>query len=148
MAEVRAFLIGLLLFSGVIIGMSAFYGDLTDPSNLASYGLSSGEIANISPENLASRNVTIEITQKTAEIEEALKKETTGITAVDVAWGYINAALNAVTLPLTALFVFTNMISDTVTFLHLPAWIGGIALSIIAVIIIMTIMSAYLKWRI
>lgn len=147
MAEVRALMIGLLLFSGVLVGMSTFYVDLTSSTNLAAYGLNSEQIANISPEDLSSRSVADDITQRTKDIEETLKQRPTGLTAVDVAWGYINAALSAITLPLTAVSLFTNMINDVSIFLNIPSWVGGIVIGVIVIIILFEIVSAYLKWR-
>ena len=148
MAEVRSLMIALLLFSGVVVGMSIFYGDLTSSTNLASYGLTAGQIANISPEDLGTLGVANEITQQTKDIEDTLKQQPTGITPVDLAWGYINAGLSAITLPLNAVALFGNMINDVTGFLNLPAWVGGIVLGVISIIIVFEILSAYLKWRI
>ena len=147
MPEIRSLLIGLLLFSGVIVGMSIFYGDLTDDTNLAAYGLTAGQIANISPEDLGSMSVANEITQQTKDIEDTFKQPI-GNTPLDLAYGYINAGLNALTLPLAAVNLFSNMVADISDFLHLPAWVSGVIIGVISLIIIFEILSAYLKWRI
>lgn len=144
--EIRSFLIVLMLFSGVVVGMSLFYIDLTSPTNLASYGLTPGQIANISPDDLSSRDVSEDITTKTKEIEDALRQQPTGITAVDVAWGYINAALNAITLPFTAISLFSAMIADASVAIGLPSWVGGVVLGVIIIIMVFAVMSSYLKW--
>lgn len=147
-AEIRSFMISLLVFSGVIVGMSFFYVDLTSPTNLAAYGYTPAQIANISPEDLSSRDVANDIIEQTKAIEETLKQQPTGITAVDVAWGYINAGLSALLLPLNSVSLFTNMIDDVSSFIGLPTWVSVTVIGIISLIILMEIMSAYLKWRI
>lgn len=148
MAEVRSFLIGLLLFSAIVVGMSQFYTALITPEYLEAYGLTAAQIANISPEDLSSYNVTSELTNRTEAIEEALRQTPTGITAVDVAWGYINAAMSAVTLPLEAIAYFENVITTASHLIGLPDWVFGIIITIITVIIVFEVLSAYMKWRI
>lgn len=148
MAEVRALIISLVLFSAIIIGMTSFYGELTRPEYLAAYGLNSTQIDAINPDNLASENVTNLITEKVEGIEDALRSRPTGISTVDVAWGYINAGLSAVTLPLDAIAYFQNIITDSFQIIGIPGWFGTIIIVIITIIIVFNVLSAYMKWRI
>lgn len=149
MAEIRNLVIGLLLFSGVLLGMSSFYGDLTSPANLQGYNYTASEIASINPENLSNKNITNPVTAKIEQIENSLKSQQTGNTLYDtvsIAWGYINAGLAAITIPLDMVALFGNMVYDTLDYLHIPFWAAGIIIAIITIVIVFEVMSAYLKW--
>lgn len=148
MAELRSFLIGLLLFSGVIMGISVFYTDLTSSANLASYGYSAEQIANMTPEDLSTKDVTEEINQKVSEIENKLRRRPTGNPSVDASWDYLNAALGALTLPLAAVDLMTTMVADTSNMLGIPPWFGSLVIGIIVLVVVFELLSAYLKWRI
>lgn len=148
MAEIRQLMIGLLIFSGVVIGMAQFYGDVTSDANLQAYGYNSTQITAINPQDLSSKNVTNQITSTTTQVKETLEEEKTGLSGVDLAWGYINSALNVVALPLTAMALFTNLITDAVGLLGIPPFITSIVLGIIVIIIVFEIMGAFLKWKV
>lgn len=148
MPEIRNLLIVLMLFSGVIIGMSSFYGSLTDPTNLAYYGMSPGEIANISPQDLSSSNITDEITQKVEDMETTMQQKPTGVPIIDYGWSFVNTALEALNLMLSSSYLFVNLITDTVAILGIPPWIIGIAVGVVLIIVMLEILSARLKWKV
>ncbi len=148
MAEVRSLLIGLVLFSAVLFGMSSFYSDLVDPTNLAGYGLNSTQIDAVNPQNLTGYVNTDEVTQLTKDIQTALDQHPTGIPAVDAAWGYLNAGFAALAFPLAAVGMFTNILTGGIEVIGIPAWIIGVIITIITLIIVLEILSAYLKWRV
>lgn len=148
MAEIRSLIIALLLFTGVTMGLSMFYVDLTSSTNLSAYGLTAGQIANITPADLSSMQTANNITQQAKDIETKLSATPTNIPAVDVSLGYITAAIEALSLPLSATSLYTNMLADATTYFGLPAWVSVIIFGIIVIVIIFEIMSAYLKWKI
>ena len=145
MAHISGLLIGLMIFSGMIMGMSVFYTDLTSPTNLQAYGMSAGQIANISPQDIRSMAVTNETVSYAKEIEAQLNQQPTGIEPLDVAWGYVNLGLNALFIPLRSVNLFTVMVEDTSEYIGLPPWVGLIAIGIVTILIILQILSIYVK---
>jgi len=145
MAHISGLLIGLMIFSGMIMGMSVFYTDLTSPTNLQAYGMSAGQIANISPQDIRSIAVTNETVSYAKEIEAQLNQQPTGIEPLDVAWGYVNLGLNALFIPLRSVNLFTVMVEDTSEYIGLPPWVGLIAIGIVTILIILQILSIYVK---
>lgn len=150
MAEIRQIFIALLVFSGVALSLTTFYGDMINPTYLAAYGYNDAQITGIlgSNTNISRLSVISNVTLKATKLKESVEEvNPTGLTVTDVAWGYINAAMNAVTLPLTALSLFQNMIEDASSLLGLPAYITSIIIGILVIIVLFEIISSFMKWR-
>lgn len=140
-------LVSLLLFSGVIIGMSSFYGSLTDSNNLAAYGMNADQINSIAPQNLRSRNVINNITGISNDISNNLGANKLDTTLTDAAFGYIAAGLNSIRLVFASFSLWITLISDSIVFIGLPQWFLDFSVALITVLAIMSLLAAYLKWR-
>lgn len=146
MGEVRQLFLVLLAFSGIIIGMSGFYGSITSANALQSYGYTAAQINAINPDDLSSLQSINAINQKVKDIEETLNSQPTGIGIVDVAWGYLNAGFSALTIPLDATFLFGNTIDEVVNVLGLPAWVIGVVFGALVMVLLFIFISSRLKW--
>lgn len=146
--ELRGLFISLVLFSGIIVGMSAFYGDLTSAENLAYYGYTQAEIDAINPEDLSSMDIIDDITAQTEQMETTLNTDPTGIPIIDYGWKMVNMALNSFELLFGSTFLFTNLITESVNTIGLPPFIIGVVMAVIILIFIFEFISARLRYRV
>lgn len=134
--EIRQFLIMLLLFSAVIIGLSLFMTDLAGKYN-----------QNVQDLRTFSQASSIE--NKTKEFEQTFRTKITGITLIDVPFIAIKGFVEFIDLVSTALFgFFDSFINSVAQYLFLPSWFVGIVSAIVMIIILFEIISTIIKWRV
>lgn len=148
MAEIRSLLVGLLIFSGIMLSLSTFWGDLTTTDHLQGYGYTNDQIQSMTSINLSSKSVANDITAKAEAIKTSVEQPVTGVPIIDTTYGYAKAALEAVQLPLQSIDLFTGIITDTEDSLGLPSYTSLIINSIIILIVVFAVLSAYLKWKV
>ena len=124
--------------------------------SLSMYGsLSTTYSVNV-PTTLAGKNTSLQTFDKSQDIIELTKRMEANETGIAGAlkgipiFGEIGSITLAGVQILTLLFevpgMFAAMISDTVAILGLPGWIGSLAIAAITILIIMTIVSALVRW--
>lgn len=134
--EIRNFLIMLLLFSGIIIGLSIFMSDLASKYN-----------QNI--EDLRTLNQITNIEEKAKELREAMQTKITGVPLIDIPFVAIKGFVEFIELVASALFGFWDaFINSIANYLLLPSWFITLVTTIIVIIIIFEVISAIIKWRI
>ena len=148
MAEIKSIMIGLLIFSGVVTGMSLFYGDLTDDSKLQSYGYTQDQIDSINPEDIQSKNRINDVNQRIESMRDAMRDNPLkGVPILEQVALFAIPALQAITIPLEMVCVIENMIEESFSFLNIPPFFTDIILASITITIIFAIISAFIKWR-
>ncbi|MEM5867544.1 MAG: hypothetical protein QXG39_06460 [Candidatus Aenigmatarchaeota archaeon] len=134
--EIRNFLIMLLLFSGIIVGVSVFISDLASKYN-----------QNI--QDLRTMSQITNIEQKSKELREAMQTKITGVPLIDVPFVAIKGFIDFIDLVATSLFVFWDAtINSIASYLFLPTWFVSIITAIVIIIIMFEIISAIIKWRV
>ncbi|MEM5854214.1 MAG: hypothetical protein QXG39_08515 [Candidatus Aenigmatarchaeota archaeon] len=134
--EIRNFLIMLLLFSGIIVGVSIFMSDLASKYN-----------QNIQDLRTMSKITSIE--QKSKELREAMQTKITGIPLIDVPFIAIKGFIEFIDLVASALFNFWDaMINSIASYLLLPTWFVTMVSVIIIIMVIFEVISAIIKWRV
>lgn len=135
MTEIRQMIFGLLILSGVTIGMVSFTG-----SFLGAYNIEN-------PNNLTSFNLIQNITTTSENATENLYRQLEDPDPVTVLWSFGANAFNALTLFANIGNIYTSLISDSIVVIGLPAWVGSLATVSITLFIILILMSAFMKWR-
>lgn len=135
MVEARTFMISLLVFSGVITGMTLFYGELFN-----NYGYTSQDISSLSASE--------ELVTQAKEIETTVRTSVTRIPVVDEAIAYISAGLKSLSLIFNTVNVAQNTLIALSDILKLPGWITDIILGIMSILIIFIVISAYLRYKV
>lgn len=136
MGQVKGLLISIIIISGVVIGVSAFYSDVA-----VKYGVSST--------NMAFLNRSTQIAQTLEGIEERTAAPTSEAESVSfLAFG----AFNALKLTGDSIGIVSGLASDatnpevTGATLPIPSWIGVVIMGILMVIVIFGLAVAWLKW--
>lgn len=135
MVEARTFLLAFLVFSGVIIGMTSFYGELFN-----NYGYTADDISYLT--------VAENITTQTKDIENTLRTSWTGLPIVDETIAFISGALKAVGLMFSTVDMATITVYALSNELKLPDWVPGIIISAIIIMLVFVVISAYLKHKV
>lgn len=135
--EIRSFLIMLLLFSGVITGISIFMSDLT-----ADFGQNINDLSILSQAE-AIQNKTAIFQNESAKI--------TGASWFDAPLIVIKGFITFIDLIGTTIFGFFTTFTSQVFGVFrgiIPIWFIGIVSTILIIIILFEIISAVIKWRI
>lgn len=128
--EISQLLIGILLFSAVIIGMSSFYTETANANG-------------ITITDYSYLNKTNDIADRLSTMSSALNNSYDPISSTLQA---PTAVYNVLTLMLDLPSLFTNLLSDiqtaTVNTLHIPAWAFQTVLAILTLLIVFGIINA------
>ncbi len=134
MGEVRNLIISVLIFSGVITGVSIFVGDL-----FSNYNVSSDDMSSLSRmQSMASFQKNI-----TSAIGNAPEGGSNNI-FLEVATGIFGATTSILTIP----FIIGGLVSDMTTAVSggiIPGWFGTMIVAIISAIIGLKILSLVMK---
>lgn len=123
MGSVVNLLIGMMLFSGFMLGMGLFYTNVTD-----AYGLESGDLR--TTQNFEA------VFNKTSEIGTQVQS-TTGIKEVDAFLLFASSAINAALLLFDIPGIFASIFADIAIIVPgMPAWAADIFGGIVAIIIL------------
>lgn len=133
--ELRDYFITLLVFSAVVIGTSAYIGQMA-----ANYG--------VPTEDVSSLSVVEEIQEQTTTLEEQLRSTPFNIPVLDTPYLILSGSFTFLKLILINVpqlwFAFLN---DLGVMLHLPGWSIGIVFSITVLTLIFEIISTLMKRR-
>ena len=144
--NLSSLLIAVIMTSIIVIGMSSFFVDIA--SNPA-YNLSVTKLETPIEEggfgNFSTFRQIKEITKEAEEIKESTEKMTKDIPSMIV--GFLTGAINTIGLIFGSVSIFGNMISDAMLIIGLPPWLGMALIAIVIIIIVFTILSAVMKWR-
>lgn len=153
--EIRSLMIAIVVFSGVFTGMSTFYVDFIHPENLHSYGLNTTEVATITSyfneNNISQITETDTITDKTERIKEALTNTDNpyaNVPLVGDVYRFLLLGYAGIQIPLESVNTFQNIASNVDLIPGIPSWIIGIIITVILVMIVFAVMSAFLKWKV
>lgn len=135
MGQMKVIIISLLLFSGVVMGMTSFYGDLS-----STYG------KNPNMSNLTSLNQTLVIQNDIKQYKGAVEDQSITGDFLDVPLTIVTGVYNILKMFLNSINIFGSLIFSINNTLQLPDWFVGIVISIITIIIVLTIVSAIMKW--
>lgn len=135
-------LIAVLIVSMIAMGLSSFYVNLAQ-----TYNLNTTYYEGDTVKELQSFKQIEEITSKTQDFKNKTESITQHIPGTEVI-NILTGAFGAVSLAFNSVFIFQNMIGDAVAIIGVPAWAGTAILGIVIIIIVFTILSAGLKWRV
>jgi hypothetical protein len=137
MGKLSAIIIGTLLFSGIIIAVSLFVGDLS-----VNYGVSSA--------NLGFLNRSQDVANQINKISD---RTTSNLSSSEVQAFNPLPAIEAVKLSSSSIDIATSMIGDIsdpsknngVTYLQIPSWLSVILVFSVTLIVVFAILKAWLK---
>ena len=142
-------LIAAIMASLVIVGMSSFFVDLASNPE---YNLSVTKFETPVDEggygNFSTFRQVDEISEKAAEIKDQVEVMTQTLGPVGVVIGVMFGAVQTLLLTIGSIGIFQNMIGDAMLIIGLPPWLGIALIAIVIIIIVFTILSAVLKWRV
>lgn len=130
--KIREIIISLVIFSGIIIGMSNFYIDLSTTYDK-------------SPTDLASFNASSDVHEKTEAMREMVESSRGGV--IGFVWSGLQIIYNVVLMPLDFIIIISAIVTDlamTVS-IPIPIWFTGIIVSIVMITIIYEIISILMK---
>jgi hypothetical protein len=134
--QVRDLLITLLLFSGIIIGLSTFMGDLANKYS-----------SNI--EDLSKLSSVQKIQQESKNLEEALRSTQITGTFLDIPITILSGVYSIFKLMMVSFIeIWGGFLNSIATYLFLPNWFVGILISLIVIFLLFEIISAILKYRV
>jgi len=138
MARLQHFIIGLLLFIVMVIGLFSFYTDeasyynaTIDPNYNASYNLINSHLDNITASG----------TDFGGRVQSG-EGVTIGITALGVGKTMLSALT---TLPLDVIKIIITFADDFAAKIGIPAWIVNVAISILMIVAAYMILSAIFR---
>jgi hypothetical protein len=134
--QVRDLLITVLLFSGIIIGLSAFMGDLANKYS-----------SNI--EDLSKLSSVQKIQQESKNLEEALRSTQITGTFLDIPITILSGVYSIFKLMMVSFIeIWSGFLNSIASYLFLPSWFVGILISLIVIFLLFEIISAILKYRV
>lgn len=132
--QIVPMIIGLLIVSGVIIGISTFTGDI-----YGRYGVSSTDLSYL--------NRTIEISENAESVRDSIEGTQFTGTFLDLPLTFIAGAFESLKIIFSLPGIFASFITDAGTVLTLPSWSLSMASTIIFIIVIFVVLMAILKWK-
>lgn len=149
LGNLSSLLIAGIMASMVIVGMSSFFVDLASNPE---YNLSVTNFETPVDEGgfggFSTFNKSMEITERAKEIKDQVEVMTQTLGPVGVVIGVMFGAVQTVILTIGSISIFQNMVADAVGILRLPIWMETALFGIIIIIVVFTILSAVLKWRV
>ena len=134
MGEATGILISLIIVSGVIIGITAFTGDVLD-----NYGIASDDLTYL--------NKTSEINTKVTEIKDTIEDtQITGVEVIDLPLTFIAGAYSALKLLLNIPDIMMTLLMEAGEVIGIPAWAIAMGTAIVVIIIVFVVLRAILKW--
>jgi len=132
----RNLLITLLLFSGIIVGLSTFMGDLSKKY--------SSEIQDLSELTYVQR-----IEEETKNLEESLRTTQITGTFLDVPLTVLSGVYSIFKLIMVSFVeIWSGFVDSIASYLFLPKWFISIVIGLVVIFIIFEIISAIMKYRV
>lgn len=139
MADIKGFIITMLVFSGIMIGAWAFVSDLGRTFS----GSAAGNVTDFSTLSQM-QDVNDKITNMT---EVYRTKMTTQTTVTDIIFTQITGFIDFIDLAGTILFgTWNDLMKGISDAFNIPVWFSTMITAIIMIIILLTIISAIVKW--
>jgi hypothetical protein len=136
MAQIRDLLITLLLFSGIIIGISTFMSDLAKKYS-----------TNI--EDLSQLSSIQKIEEETANLEQTLRNTQITGTFLDIPITILSGVYSIFKLMLVSFVeIWTGFLNSIAIYLFLPKWFISIVVGLVVIFIMFEIISAVMKYRV
>lgn len=137
MGKLQGIILGLLLFSGIVIGISVFIGDIT-----TNYGVNTASIA------FLNRTTTI-----SNQINDLSNQTVKSLNPSEVTAFNPLPAINAIKLSGQSISIITSLVGSVsdpnqnggVTYVSIPAWLATIIIFSITLIVIFATLRAWLK---
>lgn len=140
MGKISALLISIVLFSGIVVGISGIYGDF---DNSYDYG------TNPEMEDIEFLSKTEDIAENLADMESSLEESRiTGIPQVDLPLTMISGVWNSLLLLLDVPTIFTAILSGLGGLIGVPAWFTGAISIIVGLLIVFALWEAVTKVRV
>ena len=134
--ELRNLLIVLLLFSGIVIGLSNFAGNLAK-----NYGSSVEDLSKLGPIQ--------RIQEEASNLEQSLRSTQITGTFLDVPLTILSGVYSIFKLILVSFIdIWAGFIGSISSYLMLPEWFVGIVIAIISIIVIFEIISIVAKYKV
>lgn len=132
--QILPMIIGLLVVSGVVIGISTFAGDFYNR-----YGVSSTDLSYL--------NKTKEISESAESVRDSIEGTQFTGTFLDLPLTFIAGAFESLKIIFSLPAIFTSFITDAGQVLNLPSWSLSMASTIVFIIIIFVVLMAIIKWK-
>lgn len=136
MSELRDMIIGLIMFSGLVVGFSTFYGNIA-----TTYGKTYTDLAFL---NATSRTNTM-VNQLKSSVETT---RMTGIAIVDIPLTIASGVYNTLKLLFGSVNIFSSLLTDLTSIFGIPGWVVVMVMGIISTIIVFEIISGVLRYRV
>jgi hypothetical protein len=134
--KIRNLLITLLLFSGIIIGLSTFMGDLANK-----YSTNIEDLSNLSSVQ--------KIQQESKNLEESLRSTQITGTFLDIPITILSGVYSIFKLMMVSFIeIWNGFLNSISTYLFLPKWFVGILISLVVIFLLFEIISAILKYNV
>lgn len=137
MGKILGIILGMLIFSGIVLGITVFIGDIT-----TNYGVSTA--------NIGFLNKTAETA---GQIEELANRTTSTLNPDEITSFNPLPAIDAIKIAGSSIDIATSLVGDIsdpnsnggVTNITIPAWFAAIVIFSIMLIVIFGILKAWLK---
>lgn len=137
MENLRQLVFALIIFSGVIVGMTGFYIDLYDNYSSSAQDISDLEVTAAVDAHVNTLKSSIEDTQ------------VTGITLIDIPFTIASGVYNTFKLLFASIDIYQALMRDFVTAgVPIPGWAIAVVTSSIAAFMVFEIISAIAKWKV
>ncbi len=130
----RNWLITLLLFSGIVLGMSTFFG-----ATSSQFGITTTDTAFI--------NTTQQVFDNTEDLQDIINQTEGDVTLIGTVAVTTNAVIQFLKILMFVPTLLASIVADISTFLMLPVWFVPMIIGIIIVIVIFQIMSGIGRYR-
>lgn len=136
MGELRGLLIGLVLFSGIVIGVTAFYGEMA-----TNYGVTTTADFGYLNRSIETANLIAKMQNRTAQT----------LSSSEVSAYNPLSAIEAVKIGGESLGIITAMIGDVTSpdksgvSLPIPSWVSAMLIGVISIFVVFVVLKAWLK---
>jgi len=134
--QLRDLLLTLLLFSGIIIGLTTFMGDLANKYSNNIQDLS--ELSSVQ-----------KIQEEAKKLEESLRSAQITGTFLDIPLTVLSGAYQLFKLIITSFTqIWSGFINNIASYLFLPTWFIAIIIASVVIFILFEIISAIMKYKV
>lgn len=131
--KLSSLIIGIIVFSGVAVGITSFYGNM-----LGNYNQTTTNVSYLDKSAAVSANITA--------MESALMEDgVSSISVLEIPYLIARGAFNAIKVLFQSMNIIGSIIADLSVLLNLPVWFVSMILIIISVTIVFGIIGAILK---
>lgn len=135
MGEATSIIISLVVISSIIIGITAFAGDI-----YSNYGIVSDDLSYL--------NKSAEMNDQVIGIKDAIDATQVTGTWIDVPLTFVAGAFAALKLLLNIPDIMGTLLTQAGEVIGMPGWVIGMSMAVVIIIILFVILRAILKWDI